>query len=136
VFPSTVWTSRNAPASFGIIRLIRCFHCGPTLSLHGFSLPTHACTHALSVCENAGSSFAPDAITTATTRYRAAILASWLVCETSVYCLTFPSPTCADGAPEHARLNALVTPGSRTWWINACGERWHQLPFSPFVPRS
>src|SRR6476469_1328170 len=107
--------SRNALVTFGIFRLIRRGHCGPIDSLHGLSLPTHACTHALSTCENAGSSFAPDATTMAVTRYRAAILVSCLDCEISVYCSTLPSPTCADGAPEQARLYAFATSGSFTW---------------------
>jgi hypothetical protein len=128
--------SRNAFVSFGIIRSIRSSHFGPTVSLHGFCLPSHASTHEFSTCENAGSSFAPEATTTAVTRLRVAILASCWDCETSVYCSAFPSPTCADGAPEHARLYAFTTSGSRTWKIEELGERWHQLPFSPLVPRS
>src|SRR6266536_298788 len=128
--------SFNAFVSFGIMRSIRRSHRGPTVSLHGFSLPIHACTHVSSTWANDGSSFAPAATTIATTRLRVAIRASCLDCEISPYCSTFPRPTCADGAPEQARLYAFDTSGSFTWKIDAWGERWHQSPFSPLVPRS
>ena len=79
-------------------------HSGPTCSPHGSPRPVHASTHALSTWENAGSSLAPEATTTAMTRLRAAIRASRCACDGSVYCSTSPRPTCGDGAPEHARL--------------------------------